>query len=328
MHSTFALFHRSGSTVFVDDDIDYLEMLGMVLPGHWQVELYAHPGKFLERMKDEPARWEADAALQLQMIDRGRQGQAMAPQILRYWARNSGRYELIKTCVIDYAMPGIHGLQVLDALLDWPGSRVLLTGQADDQVAIGAFNRGLIDQYIPKHASNIGVQLNSKLRALHQAAHTRLNGMWRATLSSDQYAWLQLPSVADSLRERSDRLWVEHVVLADPFGLLAMDAQGGCHWLQLEPADRLGELAELAATAGLGPSTCRDIESGRKLAAIELHQQLGLSGPVPLAPPFAVDPEGRLLGAHFALPASDLPLPVPSYRHFLDTCRQRRIQGA
>lgn len=327
MNPTFPLFHRSGSTVFVDDDPHYLDMLGMVLPAHWQVELYAHPGQFLERMAGETARWEADAALQLEIIDQARHGQSVAPHVLRYWAQAPERFALVKTSVIDYAMPGIHGLQVLDTLIDWPGARVLLTGQADDQVAIDAFNRGLIDQYIPKHAEDIGVQLTGKLRALHQAAHARLNGMWRPTLTNSQYAWLQRPSVADALLAHSDRTWVEHVVLADPFGLLAMDAQGGCHWLQLEPADRLGELAELAATAGLGPATCQDIEAGRRLAAIEMHQQLGMPGPVPLAEATPIDREGQLLGAHFRLPPGVLPGPMPAYRSFLETRRQRRVQG-
>ncbi len=326
MNPTFPLFHRSGSTVFVDDDPDYLEMLGMVMPSHWQVELYSRPARFLERMADEPARWEADAAHQLQMIDRARQGHFMAPQILRYWADHPARYQLIKTCVIDYVMPGINGLQVLNTLLDWPGSRVLLTGQADEQVAIDAFNRGLIDQYIPKHADDISTQLMGKLRTLHQAAHARLNGQWRGTLSSAQYAWLQVPSVMGALREHSDRHWVEHVVLANPFGLLAMDAEGRCHWLQLEPADRLEELAEVATTAGLGPSIAREIEAGRQLAAIELHQQIGMSGPVPLSKAFAVDRERKLLGAHFVLPPTALPRPIHPYRHFLENQRQRRVQ--
>ena len=77
------LFHRAGSIVFLDDDLDYLDMLGMVLPTHLQVELYMRPATFLERMRDEPARWEADVAQQLLLIDRWRQGQHLLPQLLR-----------------------------------------------------------------------------------------------------------------------------------------------------------------------------------------------------------------------------------------------------
>mgnify|MGYP006206319695 CR=1 FL=1 len=143
MALTISLFQRPGSILFLDDDPDYLDMLGMVVPPNWQVELFSRPSGFAERMRQEPARWEADAAAQLHMLDRWRQGQPLMPQILDYWANTPSRYQLAKACVIDYAMPGTNGLHVLETLLDWPGSRVLLTGQADEQVAVKAFNSGL-----------------------------------------------------------------------------------------------------------------------------------------------------------------------------------------
>ena len=40
--------------------------------------------------------------------------------------------------------------QALSELRDWPGARVLLTGQADEQIAVQAFNRGLIEQFIAR----------------------------------------------------------------------------------------------------------------------------------------------------------------------------------
>ena len=124
MALTLSLFHRPGSVLFLDDDAEYLDMLGMVIAAHWQVELYSRPAAFSRRMRDEPARWEADAAAQLHMIDRWRQGQPLLPQVLRYWANHPRRHQLAKTCVIDYAMPGTNGLQVLETLIDWPGARV------------------------------------------------------------------------------------------------------------------------------------------------------------------------------------------------------------
>ena len=44
---------RGTSILFLDDDPDYLDMLGMVLPTHLQVELYMRPTTFLERMREE-----------------------------------------------------------------------------------------------------------------------------------------------------------------------------------------------------------------------------------------------------------------------------------
>lgn len=320
------LCYRSGSIVFLDDDPDYLDMLGMVLPTHLQVELYMRPATFLERMRDEPARWEADVAHQLLLIDRWRQGQHLLPQLLRYWAGNPARYQLVQTCVVDYAMPGTDGLKVLNALLDWPGSRILLTGQADEQIAVQAFNGGLIDQFIGKQAPDITGRLLGALGKLTRTPHPRLNTLWRAVLQPAQQSLLQVPAVVKALQPYAQRHWVEYVVLGEPFGVLGLDADGRCQWLQLEPTAALDEPAELAATAGLGLDVVRAVQAGERLPAVELHQQLGLRGPIRTAPAFALDEAGLLTAALFTLEAGDLPQPLYAYRNFLDAQTARRIQ--
>ena len=196
MAFNFPLYHRSGSLIFLDDDIDYLEMLGMVVPSFLQVELFSRPAAFIARMNDEPARWEADAGHHLQMIDRWRHGHHLLPQVLRYWGSNPARYQLAQTCVVDFAMPGIDGLKVLETLVDWPGSRILLTGQADEQIAIKAFNNGLIDQFIPKQTADIAGRLMTTLIKLARRAHPRLNTVWRTAMQSHHQALLD--------RERPD----------------------------------------------------------------------------------------------------------------------------
>lgn len=322
------LFQRSGSVLFLDDDIDYLDMLGMVLPAHLQVELYSRPPTFIERMREEPARWEADAALHLQMLERGRQGHPLLPQVLRYWAGNPARYQLAQTCVVDYAMPGTDGLKVLNTLQDWPGSRILLTGQADEQIAIQAFNGGLIDQFIPKQTPDIAERLLTALARRACAPHPRLDTLWRAVLQPAQQSVLQVPSVAHALQQFALPRWVEYVVLGEPFGVLGLDAQGQCQWLQLEPTHTLDDLAELAGSAGLGLDVVRAVQARRLLPAVELHQQLGGRGPIRTAPAFAIGEDGRLNAALFPLEATDLPQPIYPYRSFLAAQGSRSIQDA
>jgi CheY-like chemotaxis protein len=322
------LYHRSGSILFLDDDIDYLEMLGMVVPSHLQIELYSRPAAFLNRMRDEPAKWESDAALHLLMIERWRQGHPLAPQVLRYWGSNPARYQLTHTCVVDYAMPGTDGLKVLDTLMDWPGSRILLTGQADEQIAIQAFNHGLIDQFIPKQTADIAGRLLTTLIRLSQLPHPRLTTVWRTALQPAQQSLLQVPSVAQALQAHARQNWIEYVVLGEPFGLLGLDAMGRCHWLQLEPSAGLSDLGDLARSAGLGFDTVRAIQNGSLLPAIELHQQLALRGPIRTEPAFAIGEEGLVSGALFALSDTDVPHPIYPYHNFLDVQGSRAIHDS
>lgn len=326
MSLTLPLVHRPGSILFLDDDTDYLEMLGMVIPAHIQVELFSRPAGFARRMAQEPERWEADAQRQLQMIDRWRNGHPLLPQILRYWSGQPERHRLVQSCVVDYAMPGTDGLAVLNTLLDWPGSRVLLTGQADEQIAVKAFNSGLIDQFVPKQTHDITRHLLSVLRKLAQAPHVRLNTLWRSVLTPEQQSLLQMPSVVQNLQRYSQTHWVEHVVLGEPFGLLGVDVDGRCEWLQLEPVAGLPALAEVAGSAGLDFETVRAIRAGEQLAAVELHQQLGVTGPVRLARAEPLDEDGLLTSAVFPLDPADHP-PLPAYRAALRAAEHRVVDN-
>lgn len=326
MALTLPLYQRSGSLLFLDDDLDYLEMLGMVLPAHLQIELYCRSSSFIDRMREEPARWEADAGAHLLMIDRWRRGQPLIPQVLRYWASSAARYQLAQICIVDYALPGTDGLKVLNTLLDWPGARVLLTGQADEQIAIQAFNSGLIDQFIPKQASDISGRLLKALGMLSHAPHPRLNTLWRAALQPSQQSILQIPAVARELQAYALKNWIEYVVLGEPFGLLGLDASGNCHWLQLEPSNGLNDLAELASSAGLGFDVARAVSEGRLLPAVEIHQQLGMRGPIRTAETFDVGDDGMLKAASFRLEADDLPQAIYPYHNFLEVQGSRKIQ--
>jgi len=137
-----------------------------------------------------------------------------------------------------------------------------------------------------------------------------------------------MPSVAKAIQHHTQQNWVEYVVLGEPFGLLGLDPQGKAHWFQLEATEGLHDLAELAATAGLRYDVARAIEAGQCLAAIELHQQLGLSGPARTAPAQEIGDDGVLYGAHFPLEPGDLPAPILGYREYLQQHDHRQVQDS
>lgn len=302
---SLSLFRRPGSVVFLDDDPSYLDMLALTLPTRWHVDLFLRPRACLDHLLQEPARWETDAWAQQQIINRWREGSPLIPQILRYWTTETQRHDLTRVCVFDYAMPGMNGLQALGELVDWSGARMLLTGQADEQIAIDAFNQGLIDRFIPKQTPDISRRLVDAAQQLLDTPDARHAQTWRATLTPAQHALLREPAVATDLARRVRALFVEHVVVGDPFGILGLDAEGRASWLQLEPVAGLPELAELAASQDVPVAAVADIRAGRQLIDLELQQAVGEGAPARLAPAFAVG-GGTLLGALFAVdsPAS------------------------
>lgn len=296
---SFPLVQRPGTVIFLDDDPDYLEMLALVLPRQWHVRLFSRPRDCIEKLRAETPAWEADAWQQQQMVDQWRAGKPLVPQILDYWSKSADRYAITRVCVVDFSMPEMDGLQVLSELSEWSGARVLLTGQADEQVAVNAFNRGLIEQFIAKQMPDMSRHLVNVMQRLLATPHPRHAQTWRATLKPEHNTVLRDLTVASELAEFAARRWVEHVVIGDPFGILGMDAAGYASWLQLESQAGLPALAEVAEQAGLDARAVDDIRHGRRLANVELGA--ALQAPVELAEAFRLGGPHQLLAAHFPL---------------------------
>lgn len=322
---SFQLFRRPGSVVILDDDPDYLDMLAMVLPKHWHVRLHMRPGRCIYDLHREPPLWEIDAWNQQQLVDRWRQGKPLIPQILSYWARSTDRYGLTRVCVVDFSMPGMDGLEVLGELTEWQGARVMLTGQADEQIAVRAFNRGLIDQFIPKQLPDISRRLVDSVETLLAAAHPRHSQIWRSTLSPDQLTLFKIPGVQQALQDFALSRWVEWVAIGSPFGVLGSDSAGNVSWLQLEPREGLAALAELAELEQLDDASLADIRHGRSLVSMELRQALGMQGPIEQVRAFSVGDGSPLVAALFAIPASVLPAPLTAYRDWVAAQGPREV---
>ena len=321
-----SLFQTPGTIVFLDDDPGYLDMLALVLPQDWHVRFFLRPQSCIHYLQLEAGAWEDDVAAQQQILTRWREGGTpLIPQVLDYWSTPQ-RYALSRICVVDYSMPAMNGLQALEKLENWHGARILLTGQADEQIAVKAFNYGLIEQFIPKQTPDISQRLVEAIQRLQASAGSRQAPLWRATLSQRQYTLLRSPSIGAELSEFVAKRWVEHVVIGNPFGILGRDAQGRTGWLQLEPASGLEELAELADTAGMGNQDIADIQNGRKLADLELRQSLNRSTLPELSPAFAIGNDEPLLGALFAVDTLAHPWEASgSYRQWLERQPERTV---
>ena len=325
---SFPLYRSPGTIVFLDDDPDYLDMLALMMPQDWHVRLFRRQQICINQLQQEPPLWEADAWTQQEIVEHARAGGApLISQILRYWGKNSQRYALTQVCVVDYSMPGMDGLQALSELVDWPGMRVLLTGQADEQIAVDAFNRGLIEQFIAKQTPDISRRLIETLGRLQATASGRHSQIWRSTLTQSQNALLRVPSIARGLTEFVADRWVEYVAIGRPFGVLGRDANGRVGWLQLEPASGLGELAELAGSAGVNSQAVAEIQKGKKLAALELGLALGRSGAPEVNPALPIGQEESLLGALFSVGIEHSPHASTCYHRWLAAQPKRFVQG-
>ena len=338
---SFSLYRRPGGVVFLDDDRDYLEMLAEIMPPAWHVRLLLRPVAFIDLLHAQTQSLESHAWAQQDIVNAWRDGAQLIPQILHYWREDGmSRFALAQVGVVDYAMPAMSGLRVLGELPRWPGWRILLTGRVDEQLAISAFNRGLINQFVPKQSPDIRLCLTEAIQTQRLRPDPRHQQIWRSTLLPWQDALLGDPLIGAALEALAyQQGWIEHIVIGEPFGMLALNAQGMASWLQLELASA-GDTRQRLEAPGVLDSGAASVQDTRADYNVPLHPMrplrpaLGVPGTfdadgvaaTPRETVLLVGLSGRLRGSLFALDASASPGMANSYEQFLKLNGKRQLE--
>lgn len=164
------------------------------------------------------------------------------------------RFDTPAVLVVDYAMPEMTGVELCTLLKDMPIKKILLTGQADERIAIDAFNRKLIDCFIKKGDPGAIDMLRAEIPRLQQAFFDEQTLTLKDLLARHVYAFLDDPAigaVVDDLRNRYR--FVEHYLFPNPPGILFFDERGKATLMVIETADGLTAQYEVAADQGAPP---------------------------------------------------------------------------
>lgn len=271
----FPLKRHPGSVVFVDDDENFLEVMKTIFPPEWNIIVFANAGDFVEYMQSKMAVSKEIDAYQLRAIERLKKGGAVALEVARFWNSFPERYSLPQVVIVDYHMPSLNGLDALEMIKEWDGQKILLTGVADESLICRAFNERRIDFFIAKQNARIMQQIASTLKLmLNDCGTSDLKwDIWNLSLRSEQNLIIQEPEIATALFEFvGDNC--EHVVIGEPFGVMALGYDGGVRWLQLETTATLDAAADLALEMKVAQEDARDIRSGRVLSNARINSAL------------------------------------------------------
>jgi CheY-like chemotaxis protein len=166
--------------------------------------------------------------------------------------------------VVDYSMPGMDGIQFCEAVRDLPCRKILLTGVADERVAIEAFNRGLIDRYVRKSDAHALDRLEAELTQLQEGYFLAQSEALRMLLSLHDYSFVNDPAICGLVRELGARhKIVEHYLYKTPPGFLLYDREARPWLLAVETEQSMNAQYEIALDGGAPPSLLDALEQRR-----------------------------------------------------------------
>jgi CheY-like chemotaxis protein len=314
---SIAFFHFPGCVAVLDDDEAYLESLGLAMAGNRQMAFYSRQQACIDRIRAERMAWYELVQQKHSWINRWRAGRPLLAKILADSIASRPQYGLVKVLVVDYAMPGKNGLQVLQDLPSLTADRILLTGQADTQIAVAAFNSHLIEQYIPKQSDNVGLRIAKSVDEMLLNVDIKKFDFWQAIFSAEQFSVLNQLSYDNQLHNLLKTRWLEYIVLNEPFGVLGFDAKGRAGWLQLETASSLKDTAEMAQEQQVPAELVTQMLQGDILLALELRQALGIEKIELSSRAIRMDVDPPVYAAWFDLPDSCARPSTDAYASFI-----------
>ena len=137
------------------------------------------------------------------------------------------RFERVSVFVVDYAMPTMNGVDFCAELADRDIRCLLLTGVADEKIAVAAFNRSLIHRYVPKANLNEMSDVFTHVQELERQYFAEYGQSIALSLATNRADFDWMREIETFLYDTQKKLnAVEYYLLDEPRGYLFLDKNG------------------------------------------------------------------------------------------------------
>lgn len=240
--------------VLVDDNAIFLNRLQLDLGDNSKVTAFTNPKEALEylRKKSHLSNDFVNKYLEHSINNNGevtRKGTLVKIGQLHQEIYNPKRFEIISVVVVDYAMPQMNGQQFCNALEGVYYKVLMLTGEADNKIAVDLFNQGIIHKFLLKAQKNYVEEVVRDIEELRRQYFISLSQVFTDLLGTDLTAILSDPAYIEKYNHLcKENNIVESYLLDDSGSQLLLDASGKqMRWFIVKTNEDLQTFYEIAS---------------------------------------------------------------------------------
>lgn len=178
------------------------------------------------------------------------------------------RFEEIAVCVADYSMPSMSGLEFLQQLHIPHLQKILLTGEANEHIAIEAFNQGWIHHYIRKQDVMMAQKLKQAIQDAQWSYFTQLSAVITEAIRS-------VDSTDHAITDPYFQAFFKKLIKAHNFveaylcesmgSYFFLDAEGRNYGLMVNTEEQLDMWAESNKAQRINTKLRRELQSREKM---------------------------------------------------------------
>ncbi len=257
MDNLLPVYRHPVLTVLIDDNQDFLDSLAFRLDSRMTCVSFRDPSAAIDWLHDayQSAAKNNGNPIRVNINEEGNLLGEYVTSIdaneIAHAVLNPLRFNLPAVLVIDYAMPQINGVEFCQAIRGLPCKKILLTGYADEAVAVDAFNRNLIDRFIKKGDPQALDHLETEIIKLQDDFFVEHSNTLTDILSRHCHEFLTDPEACALIKQIANQYgFVEFYLFAHPSGILYLDAQGKCTLMVIETQAGMSSHFDIAQDQG------------------------------------------------------------------------------
>lgn len=148
---------------------------------------------------------------------------------------NPKRFAEFSTALVDYAMPSINGLDFCERLKELSIKKIMVTGEASHELAVKAFNNGLIDKFIRKNDPDFESLVIAAVEEMQHKYFCDLTKPLIKNLICNKEFALQYAEVHKIFTDICQKHKIIEYYMIDNFGsYLLLDANANISWFVIK----------------------------------------------------------------------------------------------
>lgn len=176
------------------------------------------------------------------------------PALIQALVHDPRRFEEVSVVIVDYDMPDMDGITFCRQLSNLPVRRVMLTGKADEKIALAAFNERLIDGFLIKHEAQVTEKIFKTVDQLKNAYFSNITApITRMLTLSGGTPLGNLEFENHFVSVLKNESVVEYYLSSHPPGFFLVRDDGSCAFLLVQDEDSLCYHEEMARDCGTAP---------------------------------------------------------------------------
>ena len=262
--NSFALGYAHPSTmVIVDDHEGFLRDMEMNVPRDTLYHSFSDPREAMESINDF-------GGVEKNLVHRalayhGQEGEKVLLEcnigMLEDGIMDPSRFDLPTVLVTDYMMPGMDGLELCASITDRQVKKIMLTGQADENTGIDAFNEGLIDGFVLKSREDAAKEVLRIAKILQNQYFTDLQNPFLGGSGAITTLFDDSSTIARIMEIMEEGGYIEHYLTTEPFGYIVVTADGSLGRIIIFNEQDMQHQLRLAKTTNAPKSVIDRLES-------------------------------------------------------------------